>query len=44
MRLNKTGKTVLVLLVLICLYAWIDGGREQPRLIRQPVVLSGAAK
>jgi hypothetical protein len=39
MRLNKTGKIVLLLLVLIPAFAWIDGGREPRHLIVQPVQL-----
>jgi hypothetical protein len=43
MRLNTTGKIVLGLLLAILLWAWIDGGREPQRLIREPVTLPGAA-
>ena len=39
MRLNKMGKGLLVLLVLLLLFAWLDGGREPQRLIEQPVEL-----
>ena len=34
----------LVLLVLIVLFAWIDGGREPLRMIEQPVELPEAAR
>jgi hypothetical protein len=44
MRLNKIGRGLLVLLVLVLLFAWIDGGREPQRLIEQPVVLPEAAR
>ena len=44
MRLNKTAKIVLVLLVLIFILAWINGGRERQRLIVQPVTLPEAAR
>jgi|GraSoiStandDraft_52_1057288.scaffolds.fasta_scaffold3218654_2 hypothetical protein len=44
MRLNKTGKIVLALLVLILIVAWIDGGRERQHLIVQPVTLPGAGR
>ena len=40
MRLNRTGKVVLAVLVLILLYAWVDGGRETPHLIEQPAELA----
>jgi hypothetical protein len=39
MRLNKTGKVVLGLLILLLLFAWYDGGREPQRLIEQSVAL-----
>jgi len=44
MRLNKFAKAALVLLVLIVLFAWIDGGREPLRMIEQPVELPEAAR
>ena len=44
MRLNKFAKILLVLLVLVLLFAWIDGGREPLRLIEQPVELPEAAR
>jgi hypothetical protein len=34
---------VLVLIALVA-FAWIDGGREEPRLIEQPVELPEAAQ
>jgi hypothetical protein len=40
MRLNRTGKVVLAVLVLIILYAWIDGGRQTPHLIEQPAEIA----
>jgi hypothetical protein len=39
MRLNKIWLGVIVLLVLFLVVAWYDGGREQQRLIEQPVEL-----
>ncbi len=49
MRLNKIGpkklwRGLLVFLVLLMLFAWIDGGREPQRLIEQPVELPQAAR
>jgi hypothetical protein len=44
MRLNKTGKIVLVLLILIVAFAWIDGGREPRHLIVQQVQLPEDAR
>ena len=44
MRLNKTGKVVLVQLVLISAYAWVNGGHRQQRLIEEPVELPGTAR
>lgn len=44
MRLNRFGKVVLGLLVLVLLFAWYDGGREPQRMIEQPVVLGGEAR
>ena len=34
---------VLVLIALVA-FAWIDGGREEPRLIEQPVELPEGAR
>jgi hypothetical protein len=34
---------VLVLIALVA-FAWIDGGREEPRLIEQPVELPEASQ
>ncbi|MEO6152742.1 MAG: hypothetical protein ABIT09_06150 [Croceibacterium sp.] len=39
MRLNTTGRIVLAVLLVTLLWAWIDGGREPQRLIRQAVTL-----
>jgi hypothetical protein len=39
MRLNKMSQAVLLLVVLVLLFAWWDGGREPQRLIEQPVEL-----
>lgn len=44
MRLNRFGKVVLGLLVVLLLFAWYDGGREPQRMIEQPVVLGGDAQ
>jgi hypothetical protein len=41
---HKIGRGLLILLVLILLFAWIDGGREPQRLIEQPVVLPEGAR
>lgn len=42
MKSRKVRAGLLVLLVLILLVAWIDGGREPQRLIEQPVELEAA--
>ena len=39
MRLNKIWLGAAVLLVLLLIVAWYDGGREPQRLIEQPVEL-----
>ena len=39
MKWGKVRLGLLVLLVLILLVAWIDGGREPQRMIEQPVDL-----
>jgi len=39
MRLNKIWLGVAVLLVLLLVVVWYDGGREPQRLIEQPVEL-----
>ena len=39
MRLNKIWLGVVVLLVLLLVVVWYDGGRESQRLIEQPVEL-----
>lgn len=44
MRLGKIWWFVLALLVLFLIVAWYDGGREEPRLIEQPVTLPENAK
>jgi hypothetical protein len=43
MKSRKVRLGLLVLLVLVLLVAWIDGGREPQRMIEQPVELSTAA-
>ena len=44
MRLNRTALIVLVVLVAIVLWAWIDGGLRPQRLIEQPVTLPGTGR
>jgi hypothetical protein len=39
MKSRKVRLGLLVLLVLILLVAWIDGGREPQRMVEQPVEL-----
>ncbi len=39
MRLRDLWPSLLVLLVVIVVFAWIDGGREEPRMIVEPVEL-----
>lgn len=41
MNWGRVRLVLLVLLALILLFAWIDGGREPQRLIEQPVALPG---
>lgn len=44
MRLNKkVWLTVLTVLALFLALAWYDGGREEQRLIEQPVALPETA-
>ena len=43
MRLRPLLLSLLVLIVLFLAIAWYDGGREQVRLIEQPVTLPGDA-
>jgi HAMP domain-containing protein len=43
MRLRTLVLALLVLLILFLAFAWVDGGREQVRLIEQPVTLNGGA-
>jgi len=43
MRSRKVRLGLLVLLVLILLVAWIDGGREPQRMIEQPVDVAAGA-
>jgi len=43
MKSRKVRLGLLVLLVLILLVAWIDGGREPQRMIEQPVDLTAAS-
>ena len=42
MKSRKVRLGLLVLLVLVLLLAWIDGGREPQRMIEQPVDLAPA--
>ncbi len=44
MRLGKVWWFILALFVLFLVVAWYDGGREEPRLIEQPVDLPGIAQ
>ena len=39
MRLNKISLGAAVLVILLLIVAWYDGGREPQRLIEQPVEL-----
>ncbi|MFC4255226.1 hypothetical protein GRI97_07305 [Altererythrobacter xixiisoli] len=41
MRLGKIWSGLLAVLIVLLLFAWYDGGREQQRLIEQPVELPG---
>lgn len=42
---RKRIVTALVVLVLgVIAFAWIDGGREEPRMIEQPVELPGTGQ
>jgi len=41
MRLNRTVTVLLVVVVAIVLWAWIDGGRKPQRMIEEPVTLPG---
>jgi hypothetical protein len=34
---------LVLVIVAVVAFAWIDGGREEPRLIEQPVELPGTA-
>lgn len=44
MRLNRTVTVLLVALLAILLFAWIEGGPKSQRLIEQPVELPGTAQ
>ncbi len=44
MRLSKTVTVVLVVLVGLVLWAWIDGGPKPQRLIEEPVTLPANAR
>jgi hypothetical protein len=35
---------LLVLVLAIVAFAWIDGGREEPHMIEQPIELPGASR
>ena len=39
MRLRNVWVVLVVLVVIVLVIAWIDGGREEPRLIVEPVDL-----
>ena len=39
MTLRKFWLALLIVLVLVLALAWIDGGREEPRIIVEPVEL-----
>lgn len=43
MRLNRIWWVVLMLLAAFLAVAWYDGGREEQRLIEQPVTLPEGA-
>ena len=39
MRLRTVWTVLLVIIVLVLIVAWIDGGREEQRMIVEPVEL-----
>ena len=43
MRLRTVWTVLLVIVVLVLIIAWIDGGREEQRLIVEPVELPESA-
>ena len=44
MRRKIIGQVALVLVAVLLLFAWVDGGREPQRLIEQPVTLGEGAQ
>ena len=42
MRLRTVWTVLLVIVVLVLIVAWIDGGRQEQRMITEPVELPGA--
>lgn len=44
MRGNRVAVTIAVVLILLLLLAWFDGGEEPLRLIEQPVDLPEGAR
>ncbi|MXO64751.1 hypothetical protein [Altericroceibacterium endophyticum] len=44
MRRKRLWMALAVVIGLFLVLAWYDGGREQPRLIEQPITLPGTTQ